>query len=212
MLGERGRAVKPIVLIIVIASLLLSSNTAAWSYDRYNVGGYWADKAGDKEKALELWKKAVELNEQQKDSGLPLNCDNVAGVLEELKRDAEAEPYRIKASQWWEKFGKLNAAAYSSHMAGVDQYNQKKYELAEASFRRSHQLYGQVKNATESQCNALHWVGLCQFARGQFSEALNSAKSFIELRRKNLKGKTQNMLAWDLEFQADTLNALQRYS
>ncbi len=187
---------------------LLSACSSVYAYDKYNVGGYWADKRGDTNKAIELWKKAVELHEAKNDHQLPLHYDNLAGVYEEVKKWSDAVTYRKKAGDRWEAEGKFNLAGISIYWAGYDQYTQGQYLESEESFKRSIELLTKAKNVEYWLFNTIRWLGWSQFQQHHYDDALKSVQECLTMRRVYLKGKTNVLLAYDLDLQSQIQEAL----
>jgi tetratricopeptide (TPR) repeat protein len=161
--------------LVAVISLLSVSSQASSGYDRYNVGGYWADKRGDKEKAVLLWKQAVEFNERggKVNVAVALNCDNVAGVLRDLKRWPEAIEYSKKACQSWKTIGKNHKAGISAFDVGQALYNSAQYAEAEKWFNDSLTLFD-PKEGKYLVASAMNWKAYSQFNEGHYQPTLDT--------------------------------------
>ncbi len=159
-------------MVSAVAAILAFSISAEAGYDKFNVAGYWADKAGRKEEAIQLWLQSIQYNESRGDkSSVALNCDNVAQTYRELKNYNQAIAYYRKAAQAWLDVGKQWESANSQFQIARCCYDAKSYQNAEQFFQRALAIYQTASKWQKETLNSKDWIAWSQWQLKKYAEA-----------------------------------------
>ncbi len=150
-------------------------------YRKNNIGGYWADRAGNYTDAERQWKEA--LSETSKlgkpDARHAISLRNVALVLDEQDKSVEAEPYFKQSVVVYEKLYGLENYEVGATLLYLGQCYDKLGRPAEAvpCFQRAQAIFEKTKGVNARMtADALRGLGMSYYQLGRYAEAQTSSQ------------------------------------